>query len=111
MPSDPPWRGDLWPGGRRMGSGGRLLLEDSKSTSLIGYHLPFPYPHLCNWRIDQLALLHIVSSTLSSLRRLKCSMEAAIPDIYVPANYFKGGKPENLTHFLHLASTSNDAES
>lgn len=48
-----------------MGGGiqkGQLPLEDCKSTSLIGYHSPFPYPHLCNWRIDQLDLCTLLAA-------------------------------------------------
>lgn len=84
MPSDL-WRGDLWPWGHQTGSGGRLLPEDSESTSMIGYHLPFLYPHLCNWHIDKLALLHIVSSTVSSVHRMKRSVEDE--DTYVPGHF------------------------
>lgn len=76
------WPSPLTPGGltfglriiRGEGGVGQLSLEDNKSTSLIGYHSPFPYPHLCNWRIDQLDLLYIVSSNVSSLRRTKCNV-------------------------------------
>lgn len=49
-------------GGGGGGAEGQLLLEDSKSTSLIGYHLPFPYPHLCNWRIDKLDLCTLLAA-------------------------------------------------
>lgn len=58
-------RGDLWPEGPQMGSGGQLSLEDSKSTSAIGYYLPFPYPHLFNWHIDQLALCTLFAAIYS----------------------------------------------
>lgn len=57
-----PWRDDLWPEGHHTGLEGQLLLEDSKSTSPIGYHLPFLYPHLYNWHIDQLALCTLLAA-------------------------------------------------
>lgn len=66
MPSDP-WSVDLWPEGHQIGSGGQLLLEDSESSSLIGYDLPFPYLHLGNWHIDQVVLCLLLAA-LSSLQ-------------------------------------------
>lgn len=76
MPSDPR-RGDLWPENYQWGGGiqrGQLLLEDCKSTSLIGYHSPFPYPHLCNWRIDQLDLCTLLAAGRSLALEAGCEM-------------------------------------
>lgn len=75
-----PRRVDLWPEGHQAGSGGHLLLEDSKSTSLIGYHLPFPYPHLCNWHIDQLALCTLLAAPYP----VYIVSEAGVWDVYTP---------------------------
>lgn len=89
MPSDP-HRGNLWPEGHQTGSEGHLWLEDSKSTSLIGYNLPFPYLHLCNWHIDQLTPFHTVSSTSLSLYSAKFNIEVAVHDSFKGALNRKG---------------------
>lgn len=76
-----PW----WPLAQRVrkrGHGFSSGKKTVKSTSLIGYHLPFPYPHPCNWHIDQLAPLHIVSSTLTCLHWMEWSTKAAPRDTW-----------------------------
>lgn len=63
------------------GAEGQLLLEDSKSTSLIGYHLPFPYPHLCNWRIDQLDLCTLLAAPSPVYSGQSVVLEAGVRDV------------------------------